>query len=546
MGKKYDLEHAQLILLKDINEAVKEGEHLEAVLEKAVKGVARIFDYVVCDIFLMDHGNLKLTALSVDPSIKEEVERLTGVNVEGFKFHLFEGSRFEEVLKARAPIILGNVADEFKGFIDDDRLRELVPRVIDAVGFNCVLGVPLLSKERVFGVLGAATRRDISSDDLNAIQLFSSHLAVVIDRKLTEEALRESEERFRMLTENSLAGVYIIQDNKFRYVNPALAQFFGFTPDELIDKLGPLELTHPEDHSMVTERMRRRLTGEVDSVRYTFRGLQKNGTTKYFEVLGRGHEYDGKSAVIGTIIDITEQKRAEEEMKRRLMKFRLSDGNLYLVKESLPSMSMEAFKDLLKVGYRGLAVSRSPEEEIRKTMDEEFESLWLSDKGDFSPGNSVLSCIEKTIEDLPRKSAVLIDRIDYLVFKCGFKKTLSLVQRLRDLAYLGGHVLILSVDPVTFNKRELRLLDKEAKEIETAHPDGLSEELLDLLKYVYRQNALGVKPSHTDVCKNLGISKPTAQKRINLLNSAGLIMEFTHGRRKNVEVMERGRSLLLK
>ena len=57
-----------------------------------------------------------------------------------------------------------------------------------------------------------------------------------------EEALRQSEASYRIVTEGSLAGVYLIQDGKFRYVNPVLAQAFGYTPDELIDRLGPSDL----------------------------------------------------------------------------------------------------------------------------------------------------------------------------------------------------------------------------------------------------------------------------------------------------------------
>ena len=60
-----------------------------------------------------------------------------------------------------------------------------------------------------------------------------------------EEALRQSEASYRIVTEGSLSGVYVIQDGKFRYVNPMLAQAFGYTPDEFIDRLGPADLVDP-------------------------------------------------------------------------------------------------------------------------------------------------------------------------------------------------------------------------------------------------------------------------------------------------------------
>jgi PAS domain S-box-containing protein len=137
----------------------------------------------------------------------------------------------------------------------------------------------------------------------------------ITELKKAEKSLRESEERFRMVTEKSLAGVYIIQDGKFRYVNPALAEIFGYTPDEIIDKLGPLDLTHPDDRPLVAENIRKRMQGEVESIHYTLRGIKKDGTPIICEVLGRRVDYHGRPAIIGTLLDITKRKRLEQEIR---------------------------------------------------------------------------------------------------------------------------------------------------------------------------------------------------------------------------------------
>ncbi len=128
-----------------------------------------------------------------------------------------------------------------------------------------------------------------------------------------EEALKESEARFRTVTEGALAGVYIIQDGKLRYVNPAVAQIFGYALDEMLDR-SPIDFVHPDDRSLVAENIRRRLEGKAEAIHYTFRGLRKDGITIYCEVLGRRIEYRGRPAIIGTMLDITERKRAEEEL----------------------------------------------------------------------------------------------------------------------------------------------------------------------------------------------------------------------------------------
>jgi len=97
-----------------------------------------------------------------------------------------------------------------------------------------------------------------------------------------EEELKESEEKFGSLVEHSLAGVYLIQDGVFKYVNPRLAEIFGYSPEELIGKKGSQDFTYPEDWPIVKENLRKRLDGEVKSVNYTFRCMKKNG--KVFDV----------------------------------------------------------------------------------------------------------------------------------------------------------------------------------------------------------------------------------------------------------------------
>lgn len=131
-----------------------------------------------------------------------------------------------------------------------------------------------------------------------------------------EARARESEDLFRILNESSLAGVYLIQDGVLRYVNQAAAKLFGYTPEELIDKENPLVVVHPKDKALVQENIRRRLSGEIKSLRYEFLGVRKDGSTLHVEVHGSFINYRGKPAIIGNLIDITERKTLYEEVKK--------------------------------------------------------------------------------------------------------------------------------------------------------------------------------------------------------------------------------------
>ncbi len=129
-------------------------------------------------------------------------------------------------------------------------------------------------------------------------------------------ALQESETRFRLLSESALLGVYIIQDNRFQYVNPAMAQIFGYTAEEFLQAMSSLMPIHPEDRPFVAESVRQRIEGEKDIAHYVTRGVRKDGTVIHIEILGRRIEYAGRPAVMGNLIDITESKRAESVIQR--------------------------------------------------------------------------------------------------------------------------------------------------------------------------------------------------------------------------------------
>ncbi|MEW6061422.1 MAG: PAS domain S-box protein, partial [Bacteroidota bacterium] len=150
----------------------------------------------------------------------------------------------------------------------------------------------------------------------------------ITELKLAEAELRQSEERFRLLAESSITGIYLIQNQKFVYINQALAGIFGYTVDEIVGTLGPLDLTHPDDRPRVIENIRKRMSGEVEDIRYDFRGLKKDGTIIYVEVFGKRIQYKGAVGIIGTLIDITERKQAEFALKENEARYRTIVENL--------------------------------------------------------------------------------------------------------------------------------------------------------------------------------------------------------------------------
>lgn len=121
------------------------------------------------------------------------------------------------------------------------------------------------------------------------------------------------------LLEQTLAGIYLIQDGRFRYVNQEFANIFGYaSPAEIIDTLKISELIAPEEREKVAENIRRRSEGEVKEMRYSFVGLRRDGRRIHVEVHGRAMQFNGKPAVIGLSLDVTARKLAEAAADEKL------------------------------------------------------------------------------------------------------------------------------------------------------------------------------------------------------------------------------------
>jgi PAS domain S-box-containing protein len=133
----------------------------------------------------------------------------------------------------------------------------------------------------------------------------------VTDYARLTHRVKDQESQFRALVEQSIAGVYIIGDGRFRYVNPRFAEIFGYSVEEILGLGSVGDLVQPEDRDLVLDNLRLRFEGRIRELHYEFRGRQKDGGERVVEVHGRRIELDGASAVIGTLLDVTERKRTE-------------------------------------------------------------------------------------------------------------------------------------------------------------------------------------------------------------------------------------------
>jgi PAS domain S-box-containing protein len=235
------------------------------------------------------------------------------------------------------------------------------------------LSVPAVIGGTLVGQIALANSdRDYTDEDLQVLERLASLYAVAIQRWRDEEALRQSELKYRILVDNMQDGVFIIQDDRFVFANEALIRMVGYTPEEAIG-LEFWKTIAPEDREMVVDRHRRRKAGEEIPREYEFRVLHKDQTTRLFVRMTINEiEYQGKPAYMGTVRDITRQKQAEQEKEAILNVNRLLLGELD-PERALRGIS-EELKDL--VPHRMLALSL-----IQKEKDQMDLIMVASEEG---------------------------------------------------------------------------------------------------------------------------------------------------------------------
>jgi PAS domain S-box-containing protein len=148
----------------------------------------------------------------------------------------------------------------------------------------------------------------------------------ISERKHAEELLKESENKYRTLVEQSLQGMIIAQGIPPRIVftNPALAEMLGYGVEELLSLSpeGIRGLVHPGDQKMFFQRYGDRLAGKDAPPHYEFRAVRKDGQMLWAEMHSTRITYQGKAAVQAVFIDRTDHRAAEEALRESEQRYR--------------------------------------------------------------------------------------------------------------------------------------------------------------------------------------------------------------------------------
>jgi len=147
----------------------------------------------------------------------------------------------------------------------------------------------------------------------------------ITERKLAEEALRRSEEKYRLLVDNANDGVFIAQNGRIKFPNPKMIQILGYSADELAE-IHYLELVHPDDRVIIDRVKGKKATdGEMASI-YSIRVRSKTGKEIWAQISSVPIYWDERPATLNFVRDITYQRIAEDELRQTIEKLRKVAG----------------------------------------------------------------------------------------------------------------------------------------------------------------------------------------------------------------------------
>ncbi|MFW5986934.1 MAG: PAS domain S-box protein, partial [Methanohalophilus sp.] len=146
----------------------------------------------------------------------------------------------------------------------------------------------------------------------------------ITESKRNEKILRESEEKYRAIVDNTHEMIYIYKENGFIFVNDRICEVTGYTKNDIYN-MKVLDLIHPEEKEKIREIMLKRLNNDKAPSKFETRIITQKGNTRSVEIIISTIQYKGQNAALGSARDITERKNTENILLQAKVKAEEAD-----------------------------------------------------------------------------------------------------------------------------------------------------------------------------------------------------------------------------
>jgi PAS domain S-box-containing protein len=333
-------------------------ETLRAVANMAVPRVA---DWCAIDLANADRSLRRLIVTHSDPA----KIRLGHEIHDKYPARLTPEFGVGKILASGRPELVPRMTDEMLmlGAQNEDHLRRL-----RELGLCSLMVVPLVVHGKSIGLItlvAAESGRVFDESDLTLASTLANRSAVAIENAQLFESMRESESKFRAVSETASCAICIYDGTRLVYVNHATEELSGYTREELQAR-SLWEFIHPDDREMVKARAETRFRGEATPNRYEYRIIRKDGSIAWLDFTAAIIDFDGHQALLATAFDITERKIAQQQLQTRELEART-------LLQNIPDVVSRFDRDLRFLYVSPQAerlLGRPPSEYTGKTLSE--------------------------------------------------------------------------------------------------------------------------------------------------------------------------------
>lgn len=169
----------------------------------------------------------------------------------------------------------------------------------------------------------------------------------ISERKLAEQLLIQSEEKYRLIFENANDGIFLSINSLIQFINPRFYELTGFYPNQLKGK-SFLDIIHPNFREIVAQNYNKRITGEEAIISYDIKIIDAEGNEKWVEIKSSLIKWEDDLAVLTFLTDVNARKKFEQELLnlninleervRKELKHREKQQQLFLQKSKLESL----------------------------------------------------------------------------------------------------------------------------------------------------------------------------------------------------------------